>query len=346
MDTQNTIRPGKPSLLLYHNPHSLSSLIARFCVEIAKAAHPQAKILFTLVEVKLDGRGRPPPAYLKTNSSGAIPSLVRPPPEPSISSSIDIANYLAQKDYPKLIPTAHKDEIEHLLRQRHIFEKDILLLTYARNPFERYPLIGDIVTHMRNETYHNSYEYQVSLPEKLKLKHENIADAFAFPEMHQAEDRIRSWLSAVYMIWSRHRKAGNSIWLFGTKDGTALDAHAAALIHRLVDITRLELIPADLVWWGNVMFKTSMWQQIFKGEGTMGWVGKEPLVEKITMLEANKVSKFGAIGSGRRDKGKLSQRNSDVDELSDFETLGSSQLIDGGVVVLAGCSRVSEGRPC
>jgi hypothetical protein len=61
------------------------------------------------------------------------------------------------------------DEIEPLLRKREIFEQDILLLTYSRTPLESYPLIGDIVSLVREQSFRGNYEYQVALPKKLKL---------------------------------------------------------------------------------------------------------------------------------------------------------------------------------
>jgi hypothetical protein len=74
-----------------------------------------------------------------------------------------------------------------------------------------------------------------------------------------------------------------------------------------------------------------MWQQISKGDGTMDWVGRESLVEKTyePKADADKVSKFGAIGSGRTDEGKLLHRN--TDDPSDYEVLGSSGLLEGSV---------------
>jgi hypothetical protein len=128
------------------------------------------------------------------------------------------------------------DEIEPLLRKREIFEQDILLLTYSRTPLESYPLIGDIVSQVREQSFRGNYEYQVALPKKLKLlvslwfnwpiyltpwrERDDIHHAFVFPELHQAEDRIKSFFAKLYMIRLRHKKAG-SIWLFGTQHGTA-----------------------------------------------------------------------------------------------------------------------------
>ncbi|KAH8793274.1 hypothetical protein BGZ57DRAFT_986510 [Hyaloscypha finlandica] len=221
MNIEKTIKLGSPSLLLYHHPHSLASLAARFCIEIGKSAHPNATAHIIQIEVVLDENGNLPLEYLNTNSSGAIPALIRPPPETAISSSIDIVDYFAQRDFPSLIPNALMNEIEPLLRKREIFEQDILLLTYSRTPLESYPLIGDIVPQVREQSFRGNYEYQVALPKKLKLRErDDIHHVFVFPELHQAEDRIKSFLAKLYVIRLRHKKAG-SLWLFGTQHGTA-----------------------------------------------------------------------------------------------------------------------------
>lgn len=75
-----TSLPGNirhPSFLLYHHPHSLASLTATFCIEIAKAAHPSAQTDIIQIEVVLDENGRLPCEYLNTNSTGAVSSMLR-----------------------------------------------------------------------------------------------------------------------------------------------------------------------------------------------------------------------------------------------------------------------------
>lgn len=65
-----------PSFLLYHHPHSLASLAATFCIEIAKAAHPSAQTHIIQIEVVLDENGRLPCEYLNTNPTGAVSSML------------------------------------------------------------------------------------------------------------------------------------------------------------------------------------------------------------------------------------------------------------------------------
>jgi hypothetical protein len=155
-----------------------------------------------------------------------------------------------------------------------------------------------------------------------------------FPELHQAEDRIKSWFRALYMIRLRHKKRGR-IWLFGTQHGTArknassvsqqdldvaslvppflgiyrgectdalfhlVDAHAAVLIHRLLDITRVEMMPTELLYWAMPIFKSPMWQEISKGKDTMGWDGIESLRDKMTISDTDGTAKRDANGKGR-----------------------------------------------
>jgi hypothetical protein len=78
MNIEKTIKLGSPSLLLYHHPHSLASLAARFCIEIGKSAHPNATAHIIQIEVVLDENGNLPLEYLNTNSSGAVSSSSAP----------------------------------------------------------------------------------------------------------------------------------------------------------------------------------------------------------------------------------------------------------------------------
>ncbi|PMD12713.1 hypothetical protein NA56DRAFT_756330 [Hyaloscypha hepaticicola] len=271
-----------PLFLLYHHPHSLASLAATFCIEFAKAAHPSAQTHIIQIEVVLDENGRLPCEYLNTNPTGAVPALIRPPPETPISSSIDIVNYFAQRDFPSLMPPAHKAEIENLLlRKRSIFERDIILVTYLRTPFESYPLIGDIVPEMRE-----------------KEKRDEIHYAFEIPELHQAEDRIKSWLTSVYIVRMRFKRAGK-MWLFGTQHGTALDAHAAVLIHRLLDIKKIEMINTELLWWAQTVFSSHFWDQVSKGKDTMGGGGRPPMQDTMAISDTDEVSTQDIKGKGQ-----------------------------------------------
>jgi hypothetical protein len=65
-----------PSFLLYHHPHSLASLTATFCIEIAKVAHPSAQPHMIQIEVVLDENGGLPSEYLNTNPTGAVSSML------------------------------------------------------------------------------------------------------------------------------------------------------------------------------------------------------------------------------------------------------------------------------
>jgi hypothetical protein len=63
---------ARPVFLLYYHVHSLASLTARFCIEIAKQAHPNAKAKIIQIEVMLTENGRLPVNYLKTNATGTV----------------------------------------------------------------------------------------------------------------------------------------------------------------------------------------------------------------------------------------------------------------------------------
>jgi hypothetical protein len=167
-------------------------------------------------------------------------------------------------------------------------------------------------------------------------KRDEIHHAFEIPELHQAEDRIKSWLMRVYIVRMRFKKAGR-MWLFGTQHGTArkdfcsltvlrissewsgtclsvahetaiksllttchlVDAHAAVLIHRVLDIKKIEMINTELLWWAQTVFSSHYWEQISKGKDTMGWDGRLPMQDTMTISDTDEVSKQDIKGKGQ-----------------------------------------------
>lgn len=62
----------KPTFTFFYHMHCLGSLAARFCIEIGKQAHPDAKANIKQIEVELTENGKLPVEYLKANISGTV----------------------------------------------------------------------------------------------------------------------------------------------------------------------------------------------------------------------------------------------------------------------------------
>jgi hypothetical protein len=78
-----------------------------------------------------------------------------------------------------------------------------------------------------------------------------------------------------------------------------VDAHAAVLIHRLMDIKRVEMIDTELLYWARTIFSFHLWQQVSKGKDSMGWDGRSPMQDTMTVSDTDEVSKQDVKGKGR-----------------------------------------------
>jgi hypothetical protein len=78
-----------------------------------------------------------------------------------------------------------------------------------------------------------------------------------------------------------------------------VDALAAVLIHRLMDIKRVEMVNTELLYWARTIFSFHLWQQVSKGKDTMGWDGRPPMQDTMTVSDTDEVSKQDVKGKGR-----------------------------------------------
>jgi hypothetical protein len=76
-----------------------------------------------------------------------------------------------------------------------------------------------------------------------------------------------------------------------------VDGHAAALILRLTELTKVELMPSELLWWGQEILKCDQWKRVTKGEDTMGWSGRPTL--QSTMAVADEATTPDVKGKAR-----------------------------------------------
>jgi hypothetical protein len=88
----------------------------------------------------------------------------------------------------------------------------------------------------------------------------SIIDVLNDPVAFRATSRrTRSFLQRVEanLETNSHFK---SLWIFGTKHGTALDGHVAVLVWKLLDGNRRELVPLTVQVWATKIFETDLWK--------------------------------------------------------------------------------------
>jgi hypothetical protein len=78
-----------------------------------------------------------------------------------------------------------------------------------------------------------------------------------------------------------------------------VDGHAAVLIQRLLDLTRIEMVPSELIWWSREIHNSDLWKEASKGQDTMGWGGRPSLQEVMTMPDLDEPLQPNVKGKGR-----------------------------------------------
>lgn len=92
------------------------------------------------------------------------------------------------------------------------------------------------------------------------------------------EGRARAYLAKVGALLAEHNDNStrdplsntSQTWIFGHEVGaTALDAHTAVFIARLLDAQRENLIPAEVLKYGKPLLASKEWQGITQGRPTL-----------------------------------------------------------------------------
>jgi hypothetical protein len=66
----------------------------------------------------------------------------------------------------------------------------------------------------------------------------------------------------------------------------------------LLDIKKIEMINTELLWWAQTVFSSNFWEQVAKGRDTMGWDGRPPMQDTMTISDTDEVSKQDKEGKG------------------------------------------------
>ena len=68
-----------------------------------------------------------------------------------------------------------------------------------------------------------------------------------------------------------------------------------------MDLIRVELIPSELMLWALAIRRTDLWKSVSKGQDTMGWAGKQSLLELMTSPDVGESSQPDIRGKGKAD---------------------------------------------
>lgn len=93
----------------------------------------------------------------------------------------------------------------------------------------------------------------------------------------QVEAHVSEFMTELAGIIEEHKTEG-ARWIFGQQP-TILDAYASALIIRLLDNKRLELLPRTVQAYGNAVQQSDEWNRVTHGRPTVYDASMGPAAE-------------------------------------------------------------------
>lgn len=169
-----------------------------------------------------------------------IPSLAHPTFSNPITSILEIVQSFSL-GFANLFPLQHREDIEKLLKELESLQSSILILSYLRSPWDKFRLAGLYGQEKREKLFFNSFDYRETLPSILNryinrypilmkpIPSDTSSEipalstiSFKTCGLKKETDKIKRWFSKVYSFTANYWDE-SSIWLLGTKNGTACE---------------------------------------------------------------------------------------------------------------------------
>ncbi|KAM3518663.1 hypothetical protein NHJ13051_008017 [Beauveria bassiana] len=247
---------------LHYFTFSLYSLMVRFALELGRRLNsdnaPQVQLKF----VNLTTHENLSEEYLTTvNSKGQVPALTSDTLESGLGDSQVIAKWLCEKQ-PELLPAAHKDTIDRMMEKLYHFHLKALNIA----PEAASNGIPNVAAAMLEDAS-ISDKHRRALEIK-SIFHDSLHSRTTEAEhIEQVETHVSKLMAELADIIEKH-KAEGSRWIFGPRP-TILDAYASALMIRLLDNERLELLPPAVQEYARAVQSSDEWRQVTHGRPTV-----------------------------------------------------------------------------
>lgn len=253
------------SYTLYYFPFSLYSLMSRLGLELAASLDPASAPKYQIKLVNLHEDGEIAEEYLtKVNSRGTVPSLSSPVLAAPMTDSRDIARWLCEKQ-PELLPSSQKETIERLMDLLYNFHAKALC-TPEEQRIHGVPNYAAAKLESKDisESYRRALEIKSVFHDQMKgraFEPENVTAT------EEACMRFSDFLTDVMLSQKQREGYEEGPWVFGARP-TIIDAHAAPLLARLLDVQRPEFVKGILRDYVEGVKKTEAWQRTTKGRPT------------------------------------------------------------------------------
>ncbi|KAL7947679.1 hypothetical protein V8C42DRAFT_315221 [Trichoderma barbatum] len=246
---------------LHYFPFSLYSLMVRFGLVLGRRLNAETAPTVEIKLVNLHREENFSELYLTlVNSRGQVPALTSPALASPLTDSYDISKWLCEKQ-PELIPEKHRETIQNLMEKLYSFHAMTLMI----GPDEKkHGIPNQAAELLENKGLTERHRRALELKSVFHdLLHNNM---FTPASISDVEVKARDFVQELDSTLSEQNQG--QLWIFGDRP-TILDAHATALIARLVDVSRQDLLTERVQEYARGIFASEEWDEVTHGRTTL-----------------------------------------------------------------------------
>ncbi|KEF60676.1 uncharacterized protein A1O9_02237 [Exophiala aquamarina CBS 119918] len=258
---------------LYCHYYSLCSVMVRFSNALVRP-FPKERLQIEEQIIDIQHGGQLTEEYLcEINHLGTVPVLAGKTLERSLTDSLDITVFLAERYLPTLMPTHIADQSRSLLEEIH--DINYFSLTYTHKEHRVAEMQDAMKAACSNPDM--SDRHRKALEDKLQVAISSQLPALSNELVVEAEEKTLKLLAKLEQILmqSEQQSQTPSPWLFGTQEATALDGHVVPFLARLLDVGRGEMLgrkDSRLHRYVEAAYETEAWKEIV-GDRTTVYAG-------------------------------------------------------------------------
>lgn len=246
---------------LHYFPFSLYSLMVRFGLVLGRRLNPETAPKVEIKLVNLHREENFSELYLTSvNSRGQVPALTSPALSSPLTDSYDISKWLCEKQ-PELIPQKHQEMIQNMMEKLYSFHA----MTLTIGPDERkHGILNRAAELLEKKDLTERHRRALELKSVFHdMFHNNM---FTPTSIADVEAKARDFVQELDTILNEQNQG--QLWIFGDRP-TILDAHATALIARLMDVSRQDLLTERVQDYARGIFASEEWDEVTHGRTTL-----------------------------------------------------------------------------
>ncbi|KAL6880982.1 hypothetical protein J3F83DRAFT_20242 [Trichoderma novae-zelandiae] len=256
-----TMAAGNDIYTLHYFPFSLYSLMIRFGLALGRRLNPKTAPQVEIKLVNLHREENFSEEYLTlVNTRGQVPALTSRALASPLTDSYDISDWLCERQ-PELVPEYHRNTIQSIMDKLYSFHAMALTI----GPYEKKHGIPnraaellerkDLTEHHRRALEMKSVFHD--------LCHNNM---FTPASIEDVEAKAREFVQELESALNEYNRG--KLWIFGDRP-TILDAHATALIARLMDVSRQDLLTERVQEYARGVLASEEWNEVTHGRTTL-----------------------------------------------------------------------------